>query len=342
MDFAPATLPSQALESLCDGFFPDRRFDSIQEAVEIAVKELTPQDQSKFMHSVYELFADIHEVSNAQVAWLSKTIDSSGWVREMVQQHNTTQKKKERATKTLGDYWQQNPELLEILNEGDGSEKWLRLTALATLTAKDPELAKRCLNYAYVSRIIKLGRKSKVNRWYTSTDFKEAKTLAEKGCPVVNEEINLGEMGLKLYRGLVMPDACYPFKEDQSRIRTLSPSVPPPNRQIPSASPAQVPSALPAQVPSALPALIFPAPPTEEEEPSDLEAPPTPSGPFALEDPSPEILDTPDTTLDNVTEVTDKDDEATSSDSESDDERLSPPHQSGLKLLSRERQPDDP
>ncbi|KAF8536299.1 hypothetical protein BDD12DRAFT_982821 [Trichophaea hybrida] len=117
-----------------------------------------------------------------------------------------------------------------------------------------------------------------------------------------------------------MPDACYPFKEDQSRIRTLSPSVPPPNRQIPSASPAQVPSASPAQVPSALPALIFPAPPTEEEEPSDLEAPPTPSGPFALEDPSPEILDTPDTTLDNVTEVTDKDDEATSSDSESDDE----------------------
>jgi hypothetical protein len=333
MDLAPATLPSQALESLCDGFFPDRRFDSIQEAVEIAVKELTPQDQSKFMHGVYELFADIHEVSNAQVAWLSKfeennagwrelgykryydylrTIDSSGWVREMVKQHNTAQKRKERATKQLGDYWQQNPELLEILNEGDGSEKWLRLTALATRTAKDPELAKRCLNYAYVSRIIKLGRKSKVNRWYTSADFKEAKTLVEKGCPVVNEEINLGEMGLKLYRGLVMPNACYPFKEDQSRICTLSPSVPPPNRQIPSASPAQVPSASPA--------LIFPAPPTEEEEPSDLEAPPTPSGPFSLEDPSPEILDTPDTTLDNVTEVTDKDDEATSSDSESDDE----------------------
>ena len=220
MDFAPANLPSQALESLCDSFFPDRSFDSIQEAVEIAVKELTPQDLSKFMHSVYKLFDDIHEFSNAQVAWLSKfehnnagwrelgykryydylrTIDSSSWVREMIKQHNTAQKKKERATKKLGDYWQQNPELLEILNEGDGSEKWLRLTALATLTAKDPELAKRCLNYAYVSRIIKLGRKSKVNRWYTSTHFKEAKTLVEKGCPVVNKEINLGKMGLKLY-----------------------------------------------------------------------------------------------------------------------------------------------
>jgi hypothetical protein len=72
MDLAPATLPSQVLESLYNGFFLDRHFDSIQEAVEIAVKELTPQDQSMFMHGIYELFADIHEVSNAQVAWLSK------------------------------------------------------------------------------------------------------------------------------------------------------------------------------------------------------------------------------------------------------------------------------
>ncbi|KAF8539861.1 hypothetical protein BDD12DRAFT_881578 [Trichophaea hybrida] len=290
MDLAPATLPSQALECLCDGVFPDRRFDSIQEAVQIAVRELTSQDQSKFMHGVYERIADIPEVSNAQVAWLSKfeennagwrelgnlryydylrIIDSSGWVREMVKQHNT------------------HPELLEILNKGDGSEKWLRLTALATRTAKDPE-------------------------WYTSADFNEAKTSVAKGCPVVNEVINLGEMGLKLYRVLVMPNTCYQFKEDQIRIRTLSPSVPPPNPQIPSASPALFPSASPA--------LIFPAPPTEEEAPSDLAALPTQSGPCSLDDQSPEILDTPDTTLDNVNQVTDKDDKATSSDSKSDDE----------------------
>ena len=115
-----------------------------------------------------------------------------------------------------------------------------------------------------------------------------------------------------------MPVACYPFKEGHSPLRTLSPSVPPPNRQIPSASPAQVPSASPA--------LIFPAPPTEEEDPSDHEAPTTPSGSFSLEDPSPEILDTPDTTLDNVTEVADKDDEGTSSESESDDETAVSPH----------------
>ncbi|KAF8243725.1 hypothetical protein K440DRAFT_636870 [Wilcoxina mikolae CBS 423.85] len=76
LDHAPATLLFQALESVCNGLFLDRHFDSIQESVEIAMKELTPQDQSKFMHSVYELFIDIHQVSNAQVAWLSKFQES--------------------------------------------------------------------------------------------------------------------------------------------------------------------------------------------------------------------------------------------------------------------------
>ncbi|KAF8242926.1 hypothetical protein K440DRAFT_638155 [Wilcoxina mikolae CBS 423.85] len=80
MYHAPATLPFQALESLCDGFFPDRYLDSIQEEVEITVKKLTPQDQSKFMHSVYELFADIDEVLNVQAAWLSEFKENNaGW-----------------------------------------------------------------------------------------------------------------------------------------------------------------------------------------------------------------------------------------------------------------------
>ncbi|KAF8244847.1 hypothetical protein K440DRAFT_635736 [Wilcoxina mikolae CBS 423.85] len=142
MDHVPQTLPFQGLESLCDGFFPDRYFVSIQEAVEITVNKLSPQDQWKFMYSIYELFADIHEVSNSQVEWLSefeannagwrelgykryydylRTIDSSGQVREMVKQHNTVQRNQDHAMKTLRDYWQQSPELLEILNEGDGN-----------------------------------------------------------------------------------------------------------------------------------------------------------------------------------------------------------------------------
>ncbi|KAF8241920.1 hypothetical protein K440DRAFT_640836 [Wilcoxina mikolae CBS 423.85] len=321
MDHAVATLPFQVLKSLCDSCFPYRHLDSIQEAVQITVKELTPQDQSKFMHSVYELLADINEVSNVQVIWLSKfeennagsrdldykryydylrTIDSSGQVREMAKQHNTAQRNKDHAMKQLGDYCQQSSELMEILNEGDGSEKWLLLTALATQTSKDPELAKRCLNYAYVSHIIKLGGKSKPNRWYTSADFKEAKASLEKGCPVVNEEINLRRMGLKLYRGLVMPVAYYPFKEDKSHPRTLLPSAPTPNCQIPSASPV----------------LISSTPPTEEEKLSNFEAL-TPSESLSLEDSSPEIPGIPDTTVNDVTKVDDEHDEATSSDNES-------------------------
>ncbi|KAF8542943.1 hypothetical protein BDD12DRAFT_875462 [Trichophaea hybrida] len=102
--------------------------------------------------------------------------------------------------------------------------KWLRLTTIANRTTKNPELAKKCLNYAYVSRIVKLGRKSIV-KWYTSAGFKEAKKLVEKGCPSLDEGINLGEMALKQYRGLIMPVGLYPFKEDHARIRTLSPSV---------------------------------------------------------------------------------------------------------------------
>ena len=93
-----------------------------------------------------------------------KTINSCGQVREMVKQYNTMHKNKDGATKKLRDDWQQSPKLLEVLNEGDGSKKRLRLTALATQTAQDSELAKQYLNYAYVSHIINLGWESKVHK----------------------------------------------------------------------------------------------------------------------------------------------------------------------------------
>ncbi|KAF8247561.1 hypothetical protein K440DRAFT_643633 [Wilcoxina mikolae CBS 423.85] len=85
-------------------------------------------------------------VSNTHVVWLSelldnnagwrelgykryydylRIIDSSGWVREMIKQYNTMQKNMDCATKNLGEYWQHSPKLLEILNEGNSSEKWL-------------------------------------------------------------------------------------------------------------------------------------------------------------------------------------------------------------------------
>jgi len=225
--------------------------------VEIAARELPPQSQANFMLEIYDLFGDISDAANAQVAWLSnfaernldwkklkykryrdflKALDSSSRVREMIKQHHSAQQRKTRATKKLGDLWQHYPELQEILSDSSGSEKWMRLTAIANQTSRDPGLAKRCLNRAYVNRLTKLNRKSKANKWYTSGDFQEAKKLLDNGCPQLEEGINYKAMGLKWYRGLVMPLTYYPGMDDRNnanRLHTISPSVPPADHGIP-------------------------------------------------------------------------------------------------------------
>ena len=225
--------------------------------MEIAARELSPQNQANFMLEIYDLFGDITDAANAQVAWLSnfaernldwkklkykryndflKALDRSGRVREMIKQHHSAQQRKARATKKLGDLWQHYPELQEILGDSNGSEKWLRLAAIANQTSRDPELAKRCLNRAYVNRLTKLNRKSKANKWYTSGDFQEAKKLLDNGCPQLEEGIDYEAMGLKWYRGLVMPLGYYPSMDDRdhaNRLRTISPSVPPADHEIP-------------------------------------------------------------------------------------------------------------
>ncbi|KAF8243626.1 hypothetical protein K440DRAFT_637216 [Wilcoxina mikolae CBS 423.85] len=111
-----------------------------------------------------------------------------------------------------------------------------------------------------------------------------------------------------------MPVAYYLFKDDQSRPRTLSPSAPPPNRQIPSVSPVLISSALP----------------TDEEKLIDVEAL-TPSKSLSSENSSTEIFNIPDMTPDNVTEVVDEitevineDEKATSSDNQSSETAVIP------------------
>jgi hypothetical protein len=200
------------------------------------------------MIGIYELLGDMHDVANAQVARLSEFeerngfwrklgfkeyadyqqhIDCSGRVREMIREHNISQEKKERATKRLGGKWHNSPELLEILNDSHGCEKWMRLSALAEVTEHDPELAKQCLNRAYVDRVTKLDRK--VNKkWFTSADFREARHWVAK--KYLSPHLNLGrnvdyaKLGLKFYRGLLMPVTLYPGKEDRLRVRTVTPS----------------------------------------------------------------------------------------------------------------------
>jgi len=211
------------------------------------------------MLEIYDLFGDITDAANAQVAWLSnfaernldwkklkykryndilKALDSSGRVREMIKQHHTAQQRKTRATKKLGNLWQHYSELQEILSDSSGSEKWMRLTAIANQTSRDRGLANRCLNLAYVNRLTKLNRKSKANKWYTSGDFQEAKKFLDNGCPQLEEGINYEAMGLKWYRGLVMPLSYYMGMDDRNnanRLRTIPPSVPPADHGIPPA-----------------------------------------------------------------------------------------------------------
>jgi hypothetical protein len=163
----------------------------------------------------------------------------------MIKQHHTAQQRKARATKKLGDLWQHYPELQEILSDSSRSEKSIRFTAIANETSRDPGLAKRCLNLAYVNRLTKLNRKSKANKWYTSGDFQEAKKLLHNGCPQLEEGINYEAMGLKWYRGLVMALRYYPGMDDCNNanwLRTISPSVPPADHGIPPADHAITPA----------------------------------------------------------------------------------------------------
>jgi len=241
-DPSPVTLSSETLSHLNREFFANRPVGLLQEAVEIAARELAPQSQANFMPEIYDLFGDITDAANAQVAWLSnfaernlhwkklkykryddclKALDSSGRVREMIKRHHTAQQRKTRSTKKLGNLWQHSPELQEILSNSSGSEKWMQLTAIANQTSRDPGLAKRCLNLTYVNRLIKLNRKSKANKLYTSGDFQEAKKLLDNGCPQLEEGINYEARGLKWYRGLVMPLSDYPGMDDRNNANRL-------------------------------------------------------------------------------------------------------------------------
>jgi len=142
--------------------------------------------------------------------------------------------------KQLGDLWQHYPELQEIQGDSNGSEKWLWMPAIANRTSRDPEIMKRCLKCAYVNRLAKLKWKKKSNKWYTSSDVLEAKKLLDNGCPQLEEGIDYEAMGLKWYRGLVMPLGYYHSMDDSIHANqrdTIWPIVLPANNGIPPANP---------------------------------------------------------------------------------------------------------
>jgi len=90
-------------------------------------------------------------------------------------------------------------------------------------------------HHAYVYRLLRLNRKSKPSKWYTPGDFQEAKRLVDISCPQLDEAIDFHAMGLKCYRGLVMPLGYYPGMDDRDhadRLRTVTPPAPPPDHGI--------------------------------------------------------------------------------------------------------------
>jgi hypothetical protein len=174
------------------------------------------------MLEIYELFGNITDGANAQVAWLSNfternrdwnklkykqyndflnTLDSSGRVREMINQYHSAQQRKTRATKKLGALGQHYAEQPEILSDSTGREKWMQLTLIANQTSRDPRLKKRCLKCPYVNHLTKPNRNLKANKCYVSGDIQEAKKLLDNGCPQLEEGIDYKAMGLQWYRG---------------------------------------------------------------------------------------------------------------------------------------------
>jgi len=226
------------------------------------------------------------DTANAQVTWLSnfaertlnwkklkykryndflKALDSSSRVRELLKQYHTAQQRKTRAMTMLGDLWQHYPELQEILSDSSRSEKWMRLAAIANQTSRDPGLTKRCHNLAHVNCLTKLYRKLKANKWYTSGHFQEAKKLLVNNCPQLQDGIDYEAMGLKWYRGLVMPLSYYPAMDDRNhanRRSTISPSVPPADHWI----------SVPPQSPNKSKKLPPPIPSTKEKKRKRLRA----------------------------------------------------------------------
>ncbi|KAF8243943.1 hypothetical protein K440DRAFT_611128 [Wilcoxina mikolae CBS 423.85] len=139
-----------------------------------------------------------------------------------MQRDTTTQHPKERAMEKVNRNWHGSPELIEILSESDGTTKWVQLSALAHITPNNAELAKKCLNCAYVGRLTGPGH-SQVNKWYTVGDLRQAKNLVENPRQKLERPVDCERMGLKWYRGLIMPGCYYPGKEDHPHSSPVPP-----------------------------------------------------------------------------------------------------------------------
>jgi hypothetical protein len=78
-----------------------------------------------------ERFFDWKKLKYMRYNAFLKALDSSGRVREMIQQPHTAQQRKTQAMKNLGDFWQHYPKRQEFLTDSSGGKKCVKLTAIA-------------------------------------------------------------------------------------------------------------------------------------------------------------------------------------------------------------------
>ena len=111
----------------------------------------------------------------------------------------------------------------------DGECKWVSLTCRARATDQAPEVAKYSLNQTILTRIRSRRAGRGAVRAYIMPDFiadrKIAETIDCAAHPWDEEEYNgISNLGMKLYRGLVLSKNTYPGKEDKHRTRPVDPA----------------------------------------------------------------------------------------------------------------------
>ena len=226
---------------------------SVEEAALLGVERfraggVAPICFSEFMAGMYAVAKQMCEAIHERTAWLVDlekqqvhwrqlgfgvyddylaSIDPLGQVKEMVNLHKNTLRRKRVAESQIQQAWDGAPELGELVTMQDGEDRWRHLASLAKATAGGPDLAKHCLNKTLLSRL-REKRPGKVFRKnFTNEDFKRAVKLAEELRVTQWQEdtyTGLGDLDLKLYRGIVMSVNSHPGREDPARIQTVTPS----------------------------------------------------------------------------------------------------------------------
>ena len=237
---------NDAFFTLYNTYLANHRPRTMQDSAKADIKRyddghLTAQQLADCMSAFYEAISDLHEASQEQAAWLSNVerqkdhwkklgyleykhylvaIDPHGKARNMIDVYQDTVRRKTNAVDTVHESWTGSPELLELVAENEGENKWRNLSSLAKATDRAPEVAKYCLNLAMLTRIRsgKTGRSA--TKSFISLDFMAAKRKAETvewaARPWDKEEYEgISDLGMKLYRGVLMSKKRYPGKEDR-------------------------------------------------------------------------------------------------------------------------------